>query len=85
MDLSFISEYFVPVVLVASLVVGYIIKKWVKDVDNKYIPTILCVFGAVLNCIVGGVSVENIVYGAVCGLASTGMHQAFKSFIEKEE
>ena len=87
MDFSILSEYFVLVVIVACLVVGYIIKhatffKWVKN-DN--IPVILAVFGAVLNPLVSGLSIESIVYGAVMGLASTGLHQSFKKFIDKSE
>lgn len=84
MDFTILNEYFVLVVVVACLVVGYIIKKWIKDVENKYIPTILAVVGAVLNAVVSGVSVESIVYGALMGLASTGMHQAFTRFIENK-
>lgn len=38
--------------------------------------------GAVLNCVVNGPGIEMVVYGAFMGLASTGLHQAFKSFIE---
>ena len=38
--------------------------------------------GAVLNAIVSNLSVESVVYGAVMGLASTGLHQGFKSFVE---
>ena len=82
MDFNVLTEYFVLVVMVACLGLGYVLKKWIKDVDNKYIPTILAVFGAVLNAVVSGVSVETIVYGAVMGLASTGLHQAFKQFVE---
>lgn len=85
MDFTILNEYFVLVVMVACLVLGYIIKKWIKDVENKYIPTILAVVGAVLNPIVSGFSVESIVYGALIGLASTGLHQAFTRFIEKKE
>ena len=86
MDLSFISSYFVPIVMAGCLATGYIVKKWIKDVDNKYIPTIVFVEGAVLNCIVmGSVTVEIVVGGAICGLASTGLHQAFKKIVENEE
>lgn len=85
MDFTVLTEQFVVVVVVACLVVGYIIKKWVADIENKYIPTILALFGAILNAIVGGISVESIVYGALMGLASTGLHQAFTRFIEKGE
>lgn len=82
MDFSILTENFVVVVLVACLVVGYIIKTSFSFVPNKYIPTILAVIGAILNAIVGGVSVNTIVYGAVMGLSSTGLHQAFKGFVE---
>lgn len=85
MDFSELTNYFVMVVLVACLIVGYILKHWVKDVDNKYIPTVLTVLGAVLNLAVSGVSINSAVYGALMGLASTGMHQAFSKFIEDDE
>ena len=85
MDFTILTEYFVLVVLVACLIVGYIIKTSFNKVPNKYIPTILAVLGAILNPIVSGLSVETIVYGALMGLASTGMHQAFTRFIENNE
>ena len=85
MDFTVLTEYFVVVVLVACLIVGYIIKTSFSKVPNKYIPTILAVLGAILNPIVSGLSVETVVYGALMGLASTGMHQAFTRFIEKNE
>ena len=85
MDFTQLTQYFVLVVLVACLVVGYIIKTSFDKVPNKYIPTILAVVGAVLNAVVNGVSVESIVYGALMGLASTGLHQAFTRFVEVEK
>lgn len=86
MDFNFVTEYFIPVVVVACLLVGYMLKKYIADVDNKYIPTILFFVGAILTCIVNGsVTIENVVYGAVSGLASTGFHEGFRAFIEKKE
>lgn len=82
MDFTQLTQYFVLVVMVACLVVGYILKTTFDGVPNKYIPTILAVVGAVLNAFVGGLSVESVVYGALMGLASTGLHQAFTRFIE---
>lgn len=82
MDFNVLTEHFTIVVVVACLVVGYLIKKSFDFVQNKYIPTILAALGAVLNAVVAGVTVENIVYGALMGLASTGMHQAFTRFVE---
>ena len=86
MDFTILTEHFVLVVLVACLVIGYVIKhasflKWVPKVRSP-ISNFLAVIGAVLNAVVTGVSVEAIVYGAVMGLASTGLHQGFKAFIE---
>jgi hypothetical protein len=85
MDFTQLTNYFVLVVMVACLVVGYILKTSFDFVPNKYIPTILAVVGAVMNAIVSGVSVNSIVYGALMGLASTGLHQAFTRFVEGEE
>lgn len=82
MDFSILTEYFVLVVLIACLVVGYIIKTSFDKIPNKYIPTILAVLGAIFNVIKSGISLESIVYGAVMGLASTGLHQAFTRFVE---
>lgn len=85
MDFTQLTQYFVLVVMVACLIVGYIIKTSFDKVPNKYIPTILAVIGAVLNTVVSGMSVESIVYGALMGLASTGLHQAFTRFVEGEK
>ena len=84
MDFTILTEHFVLVVLVACLVVGYVIKhaSFLEWVPNSDIPVILAVIGAVLNAVVTGVSVDAIVYGAVMGLASTGLHQGFKAFVE---
>lgn len=84
MDFTQLENYFVLTVVVACLVAGYVIKKWIKDVDNKYIPTIVAVLGLVLNLFVSGFTIESAVFGAFMGLASTGMHQAFKQYIEKK-
>ena len=86
-DLSFLANYYVPVVIVACLIVGYCIKHitWLEKVSNEYIPTILAVLGAILACIANGsVDLNTVVYGAFSGLASTGMHQAFTKIIGKE-
>lgn len=80
--MSIFTENLVLVVLVACLIVGYILKHSFDKIPNKYIPTILAVLGAVLNAVVSGPSVETVVYGALMGLSSTGLHQAFTRFVE---
>lgn len=85
MDFATLTNYFVALVVVACLIVGYIIKTAFDFIPNKYIPTILAVVGALVNIFVSGFTIESVVYGALMGLASTGMHQAFKQFIENSK
>ena len=87
MDFAMLTEHFVLVVVVACLVLGYIIKhaSFMKWLPNTDIPVILAVIGAILNAFVSGWTVESFVYGAVMGLASTGMHQLFKNWVENSK
>lgn len=83
--MEFLTEYYIPIVLVACLVVGYIMKKFMPT-DNKWIPLTVTILGAILGCIASkGISLEAIVAGAVSGLASTGLHQLFSQFIDNGE
>lgn len=88
MSLDFIENYYVPVVMAACLVIGYCIKhiSWLSKVSNEYIPAILSMLGAVFACVnAGAVSFSTIVAGAVTGLASTGLYEAFAQIIEKQK
>ena len=86
MDISFISEYMVPVIVGICLCVGYVVKSWVKDVDNKYIPTMCAVLGVILACWASWPATDagTILAGMVSGLASTGLHQVFKQLLGGE-
>ena len=82
------NDYLVVTVVLACLVVGYIIKHAIPtDKINKFIPLILSVLGVILNLWMNSFKItpEIIISGLTSGLASTGMHQAFKQFIEKSE
>ena len=85
MDLSFLSEYLVLVIVGICLCVGYIVKKWIKDVDNKFIPTICAVLGVFLAIWLNSwmVTPAIILSGLLSGLASTGMHQLFVQYLAK--
>ena len=41
MDISFITDMYVPIIMVACLIVGFIVKKWIHDVEDKWIPTMM--------------------------------------------
>ncbi|MGP5430496.1 phage holin family protein [Enterococcus malodoratus] len=71
------------IVALYSLIVGYVIKATplFNKLANLYIPLIVAVLGATLGAVMNGVSVESIVYGAVSGLASTGLHQVFTKLL----
>ena len=87
MDISFLTEYMVPVIIGLCLCVGYVVKHWVKDIDNKIIPTLCAALGVVVAVWVywGDITPEAVLSGLASGLASTGLHQAITQFIKKSE
>ena len=49
-DLSFLTNYAVPIIVGICLCIGYVLKNIVTtDVVNKYIPAIMGVLGVILN------------------------------------
>ena len=86
MDFTFLQEFMVPVIVGICLCVGYVVKKWVADVNNKFIPTICAVLGIILAAWMNrGVDASILLQGMFSGLAATGLHQMFKQIIEKED
>ena len=85
--MAILEQYIAVVVVIGCLVVGYIIKhaSFMKWLPNGDIPAVLAAVGAVLNILYSGFTLETVVFGAFMGLASTGLHQAFKKFVEKTE
>jgi hypothetical protein len=83
MNIDFLADYTIPVIVGLCLIFGFIIKKWVKDVDNKWIPTLCCALGIALAIVSDwhSISLTTILAGGVSGLASTGLHQAFTQLI----
>ena len=84
MDIEFLSEYMIPVIVGLCLCVGYVVKKWVADVDNKYIPTICALLGVGVSVWISGPAINPgvILSGLASGLASTGLHQAVTKLID---
>ena len=85
MNLEFMKEYWVLVVLGICLCVGYILKHLVPtDKINPYIPLIMGVLGVVLNLWLSGwlLSPQVLLGGLTSGLAATGTHQAAKKLQE---
>lgn len=85
MDLTFLSDYVVLVIVGICVCVGYVLKNSFPKVDNKYIPLIMAVLGVALNIwITGGINPEILLAGMFSGLASTGAHQLFVTLIQSK-
>lgn len=80
--MDILNAYVIPEVMVLCLVLGFVVKHWIKDVDNKIIPTMVALVGAVVAVLTNGLTVAAVVGGMVSGLASTGLHQMFKQWID---
>ena len=85
MDISFLSNYFILVVVGICVCSGYIIKESLSFIDNRYIPLIMAVIGIALNVwIAKRIDAEILLGGMFSGLASTGLYEAFRNLINKE-
>lgn len=85
MDLTFLNDYLILVILGICLCVGYAIKTSIPQIENKYIPLIMGILGVVLNMWINmNITPEIILGGLFSGLASTGLHQVFTQLINKE-
>ena len=85
--MEFLNDYLVLIVMGICLCVGYVLKNLIPtNKVNRYIPLIMAVLGVILNVWLNGFMLTPAILlgGLVSGLASTGMHQLFKKFIEKE-
>lgn len=86
MDITFLNEYFIPVIVGICLCVGYVIKTSIPKVNNSLIPMILSIIGLSVNIWINHTLNPSIVLGGLfSGLASTGLHQMFKNLIKVEE
>ncbi|MBQ4067571.1 MAG: holin [Clostridia bacterium] len=85
--LTCIENYLVVLVVLACLCVGFIIKHLIPgDKINKFIPLIMALLGVFLNVWINSWAFSPVILlgGLLSGLASTGLHQVFKQFIESD-
>lgn len=83
MNVDFIDGMIMPIITAACLCIGFVMKKWMPT-DDKWIPTVLLVIGALSGLILFGVDYEGVVKGMVSGLAAVGFHQLFKQHLKIE-
>lgn len=84
MDVNFLTEALVPVVVGICVCLGYVLKNSIPSLDNRYIPSILAVVGLVLNIWVAKtISPDVVLGGLISGLSATGLYEAFRNLINK--
>lgn len=84
MDVTFLTNFAVPIIVGICLCIGYVLKNIVTtDAVNKYIPLIMAVLGVILNSWINMYFTPEILLGGLfSGLASTGLYEAFKQLIK---
>lgn len=88
MDLTVLTQFLDLIVVGICLCVGYMIKTGFDKIPNKYIPIIVGTLGLVVKILMNlntGINAEIVLSGLLSGLASTGLYEAFKNIINKEE
>lgn len=84
MDVTFLTNFAVPIIVGICLCIGYVLKNIVTtNAVNKYIPLIMAVLGVILNSWINmSFTPEILLGGLFSGLASTGLYEAFKQLIK---
>lgn len=87
MDLTFLNNYLILIIVGVCLCVGYIIKHSMNFIPNKYIPLIMGALGVILNVWMNSFTFtpEILLGGLFSGLASTGLHELFAQFVGDKE
>lgn len=82
-DLGFMAEYAIPIIVGICICIGYIIKNIIPtDKINRFIPLVMGVIGVLLNYwINNSFTAEILLGGLFSGLASTGLYEMFRNLI----
>ena len=86
MDLSQLTDFVSPIILIACLGIGYSLHSLHNKILNSFIPIILAILG-ILAAVwsFGTFDLPTVVTGMISGLASSGMYEAFKNMINLPE
>ena len=86
-DLSIVSTYLAPSIVLVCLCVGYVVKNLIPaEQVNKFIPTIVAILGVICAIIAAAttgqaITLDTVVTGLMSGLTSTGLYEAFKNLL----
>lgn len=84
MDITFLTEFAVPIIVGICLCIGYILKNIIPNESiNKFIPLIMGVIGVAVNIwIKSDFTAEILLGGLFSGLASTGLYEMFSQLVK---
>ena len=84
MNMDFLSNMAVPLIVGICLCIGYIIKNIVpNDGINRFIPLAMGVLGVAINIWVNKAFTAEILLGGLfSGFASTGLYEMFRNLIK---
>ena len=83
-------------ILILGLLIGYLVKHLIDDekIENKWIPVINVVVGAIVGvilCVTSGAAITAeaillaVISGGVSCVSSSGIYDAFSAFVEQGE
>ena len=59
-NMNFLNDFILPVILGICLCTGYIMKQWIADINNKYIPGLVAGIGVILSIWINGWHISRI-------------------------
>ena len=79
--MDILQTYVVEITFVICLLLGWIIKSSIPQIDNKHIPLILGILGVVINVWVSGEFTPVVLAGGLASAwASTGAYELVKNY-----
>ena len=85
LDLSYLNEFCIPVIVGICLCVGYVIKTSIPKVPNSFIPLVMAILGLALNIWINNTINPSIILGGLfSGLSSTGLYEMFRNLLNNK-
>ena len=86
MDISIITSYISPIILIACLGIGYSLHSLNNKVLNSFIPIISAILGIIAAVwSFNTFDLTTVTTGMISGLASSGLYEAFKNMLNLPE
>ncbi len=81
-----LDDFIVLIPCMAALLVGFLLKKAIPVIPDRFIPLICAAVGLAVNIWVNmSINPGIFVEGLISGIAATGMFEMVKSFIEEKK